>query len=595
MTAVSVGLSMLAPEGVASSKGTPERQKARYYYLEGARHHALNELPQAYEYYKMAYLIDPTYAEAASSYGTNRLMVQTDTLQTKTELLHSMQMMRPYVDAYPEDLYESRTYAYVATKLDSIREAVRIYERIDSLDPSDAVNLLQLADAYMASRERDKALAVLDRFEVSEGKSPQLSLKKMSYMLAGGDTIAAINEANALIRSNPREPSYRILKGNLFEVIGRPDSTLRAYLEAEKINPDNGAVKLALASYYKNTGDSVAYDNKVYEALLSEDFLLEEKLGLLAEYLQTLLDGKNDTARGDHLFKVIREQYPHEPNVLDLAARYSAAKGDFAEAVEEIGYAIDQQPDNVAYWGQLMRFQLADGDGKGAMKTYRRAKRYIDTTEPIDLMYASAASVAKDWDAAEKAYAALIHAVDPALPLTDSVTDGKVRAALSYEGLSRLSTYYNLLGDMYYSAGSPEKAYKAYDNSLYFLSSNPMTLNNYAYFLSENGGDLEKAYEMSKKAIELEPENDTYLDTYAWVLFKRKDYVEALEYQERAMEAAQKNGTIENAEFYSHLGDIQFMNNMPDKALENWKKALTLSPDDALLKKKVIHKTFFYE
>lgn len=552
-------------------------------------------MPEAYEYYKKAYMADPSYEEAAFSYGTTRLMVQTDSMQGRPELRRSLDMMRPFVDKYPADLFEARAYAYVASRLDTIPESVRIYERLDSLFPGNTMNLLQLSDAYMASHQEGKALATLERFEKSEGKSPQLTLKKMSFLLARGDTLGAVKEADELIASNPEEPSFRILKGNLFEVIGDNDSVLAAYTEAERISPDNGAAKIALASYYKNTGDSVAYDNKVYEALLSEDFELDDKLSLLSEYLQTLLDDSSDTARGDHLFSVLLEQYPHEPKVLDLAARYSGAKGDFDDAEEQMGYAIDLDPTNVDYWGQLMRFQLADERGDDALQTYRRALRHITPDDPLKLMYASAATVAEEFDEAEKTYGELIHSVNPALPLTDSITDKRARNSLSYDGLTRMSSLYNMLGDMYYSAGNLEKAYKAYDNSLFFFPSNPMTLNNYAYFLAENGGDLAKAEVMSRKAIEQEPENETYLDTYAWVLFKKKEYKEALEYQRKALEAAEAAGTADNAEFYSHLGDILFMNHEPHEALENWEKALELEPDDELLNKKVTHKTFFFE
>lgn len=579
----------------ASDVAPDYRQKARYYYMEGARKQAEGDLPAAYEYYKKSYFIDTTYAEGAAAYGMNRLIVQTDSLQGKSELMRSLSMMKPYVDAYPGDLYESRTYAFVATRLDTISEAIRVFERLDSLKPSNTVNLLQLADAYMADHQEDKALETLDRFELSEGKSPQLSLKKMSFMLAKGDTVAAKKEAEDLIASNPKEPVYYILKGNLYEVIGDNDSTLSAYLAAERLNPDNGGTKLALANYYKETGDSVAYDNKVYEALLSEDFILEDKLSLLGEYLQKLLDDKSDTSRGDHLFSVIMEQYPHEPKVLDLAARYSGAKGDFKDAEEQIGYAIDLDPSNIDYWGQLVRYYLADTKPQEAMAAYEKAVTHAEPSETLTLMYASAATMAENFEKAEKAYADLIHEIIPDLPLTDSIKDPKAREILTYEGLAKMSSLYNMLGDMYYQSGSQEKAYKAYDNSLYFLSTNPMTLNNYAYFLSENGGDLDKAEEMSRKSIEQEPDNDTYLDTYAWVLFKRKEYKEALEYQRKAMEAAEKNGTIENSEFYSHLGDILFMNHQPEEAVENWKKALKLEPDNELLKKKVAHKTFFFE
>lgn len=570
------------------------RKKARYYYMEGARRQAEDNHVAAYEYYKKAFLTDPSYEEAASAYGMNRLMVKSDTLQSNTELLRSLEYMRQFVDAYPADLNESFSYAYVASRLDTVSEAIRIYERLDSLYPNEDGILIQLADAYFAAHEEQKAINTLTKYEDRQGMSPQIALKKMGFLLVAGDTLGAVDEASALIASNPSEPTYRILKGNLYEVIGDNDSILKYFNQAEALSPDNGSAKMALANFYKNNGDSVAFDNKMYEALLSEDFMLEEKISILEEYLQSLLNDKSDTGRGDHLFSVLREQYPHEPEVLDLAARYSGAKGEYKEAEEQIEYALDQDPTNVTYWGQLMRYQLADERGKDAMETYHRAKEHIEIPNGLTLMYASAASQDKNFEEAEKAYAELIHEADPNLPLTDSVSDPKLRNSLNYEGLVRLCTLYTSLGDMYYSAGDLDKTFGAYDNALYFYDSYPLTLNNYAYFLTENGGDLERALEMSRKSIDQDPENPTYLDTYAWILFKKKEYKEALDTQKQAVELAEQAGEVA-AEYYHHLGDILFMNHVPDEALEYWKKALELEPDNELLKKKVSHKTFFFE
>lgn len=592
-------LSALVLISVAVSAAAPPsatRQKARYYYLEGARRQAAGELPEAYELFKKAYLTDPLYEEAASAYGMNRLLVQTDSMQAKQELKNSLAMMRPYVDAYPADIFEARSYAYVASRLDTVTEAIRVYERLDSLRPSETMTLIQLADAYMMARKQDKALEALQRYETTEGKSPQLSLKKMSFMLAKGDTLDAVAEANALIATNPKEPAFHILKGNLFEVIGDNDSVLACYKRAEALNPDNGAAKISLANYYKTVGDSVGYDRKVYEALLSEDFQMEEKLSLLSEYLQTLLDDSSDTARGDHLFEVLMEQYPHEAQVLDLAARYSGAKGEYAAAEQQIGYAIDQDPSNPQYWMQLIRYQMADKRPEEAMKTFRRAGEHIEITDAMRLMYASAAGMAKDFAEGEKMYAELIHQVAPGLPVGEKLEeDSPLLNTLGYEDATRLSSLYNMLGDMYYSAGQLDKTYEAYDNSLLFYPMNQLTLNNYAYFLAENDGDLDRALEMSRKAIDQDMENETFLDTYAWILFKKREYKEALEYQRKAIEAAEAHGEREGGELYDHLGDILFMNHLPDEALENWNKALKLDPDNALIKKKVQHKTFFFK
>lgn len=98
-------LAVVAIAAMAAPGEQSLRRKARYYYLEGARKQAEGNMPQAYEYYKKAYMTDSSYVEAASAYGMNRLMVQTDSMQSGRQLMRSLALMRPYVEMYPADEY----------------------------------------------------------------------------------------------------------------------------------------------------------------------------------------------------------------------------------------------------------------------------------------------------------------------------------------------------------------------------------------------------------------------------------------------------------------------------------------------------------
>lgn len=584
--------------GAAAVAGGPReddvRQKARYYYLEGVDFQTQGNDAAAYELYKYAYGLDSTYTEAASAYGSMRLMADADSLRTRKAHRESLELMRKFIDAYPDDRNENRFYAYAAARTDNLPEAVRIYKRTAERFPKNTGMLVELADVYMASDSLDRAIESLSAFEKVEGSSPQLSLRKISYLLSKNDTVKAMAEARSMLDANPAASPYRILMGNLFEVMEEPDSALKYYKLAEEMSPRSGSAKMALANYYRDHGDSVAYDSKIYEALLCEEYGLEEKTNLLAEYLQTLITEKNDTTRGDYLFGVLKEQYPHEPFVLDLSARYNAAKGNYGAAAESISYAIDMEPDNDAFWSQLMTYQIQAERYKDAVATYDRAEAYFAPTENLDLLRASALSMDSAWNEAIEAFGKLIHRINVTLPVNDSITDKAVMNHLDYEDLARLSTYYQLMGDAYYQRGDTAQSFTAYGNSLFFMPDNAATLNNYAYFLVEDGGDLEKAYQMSLDAITQEPENSTYLDTFAWILFKRQDYAGALEHQKKAVERAEEDNNA-SAELYEHYGDILFMNNEPAQAVENWEKALKLNPDKELLRRKVAHKTFFYE
>lgn len=577
-----------------TGNNSERHRKARYFYLEGLERQTSGDNIGAYEYYKKAYSIDSSYSEAASAYGSQRLALKGEENQSRDKLLESLRLMQSFVDEYPGDFYESQYYAYVAAQLDTLEESIRIYEREDSLFPQKTLVLTNLAEARMECGDLKGALSALEKFEKAEGKSPEVTLRKISYMMTANDTTGAMREANELVAYNPKEPSYLILKGNLFGVLNMPDSALNCFKRAESLYPEGGMAKLALAGFYQEQGDSVAYDEKIYEAIIAEDFNLAQKSTVMADYLQKLISDKSSTQRGDSLFNVLRHQYPHETMVLDLSARYNAAKGNRIAAIEEISYAIDLSPDKESYWAQLMTYLLSAERYADAMSTYERAIKSIKASETLNMLYASSASGAGKIEEAIGMYDKILKGMNAGLSATDTLQKESVRRSLKYEEILKTSTIYTLVGDTYYNANMHDKAYKAYENAVFFFPDNESALNNYAYYLSENGGDLQKALQMSKRSIELSPNNPTFLDTYAWILFQLGEYEEAKINQKAAIDLT-KDESGDSSELYSHMGDILYMCGDPDGALEYWKKALTMSPDDKLLQKKVKQKTYIKE
>ena len=546
--------------------------KARYFYLGGSVAASQQKMDEAYEYYKKAYELDPNYTEAAFSYGNQRIFMRNDTLQSDRELLNSLGMMQKYVDANPLDLYATQMYGYITTALDTVEEAIRVYEKSYELMPNQTQLLPTLADAYMRVMNGRKAVDALQKYESIEGKSHDVSLKKITIKLAMMDTIGAITEADDLIAVNPRDPYSHILKGNLMEVIGKSDSVVAAYRRAEKLAPENGAVKMSLANYYRSVGDSVMLDNMMYEALLSSEFELEDKLGILGDYLQKLIDEKGDKTRGDYLFQALQAQYPHEPQVLDMAARYAAAKDDYEAAIEDVNYAIDMEPTEEKYWLMLLSFELADKRYDAVVKDYQKAAEHLEPGPQMKNLYAAGASMLEDTNMAESILRGMLKESSGNQNSTDSEKGGtysnkdeeansieelkELRKSMTFDELVWESSLYCMLGDLYYKNGDPQNAFREYENSLLFYGDNALTLNNYAYFLSEEDKDLEKAKKMSRRALELSENNPTYLDTYAWILYKMGDYREAAEYMRLALDLAEEQGD-DNEEYLQHWEVIQ--------------------------------------
>ena len=148
------------------------------------------------------------------------------------------------------------------------------------------------------------------------------------------------------------------------------------------------------------------------------------------------------------------------------------------------------------------------------------------------------------------------------------------------------------LGDVYFAKADTIKAFAHYEMAIDYNPANLMAMNNYAYFLAESNRELDKAEKLSALTVKYEPENPTYLDTYAWIYFKKGEYSLALTYIRSAINYSKNE---ESAELLEHFGDILFMNGFHEEAIPQWERAFELNPESELLQKKVKHKTFFFK
>jgi len=77
------------------------------------------------------------------------------------------------------------------------------------------------------------------------------------------------------------------------------------------------------------------------------------------------------------------------------------------------------------------------------------------------------------------------------------------------------------------------------------------------------------------------PDSDTYVDTYAWVLYKLKDYAGAKASLEKVL------STTKDASVMEHYGDVLFQLGEKDKAVAAWQRARKAGPTSDLLERKL--------
>ncbi|MBR1543396.1 MAG: tetratricopeptide repeat protein [Muribaculaceae bacterium] len=538
------------------------KEKAQYVYMESLNARQRGDMGAHYDLLERAYELDSTNTAIAYYYGLCRLSRSGITLRDAESAL---EMMRKHIDASPDDYYETIFYADAARSLRKHDLALDALKQLWKHYPYKPEVQSRLADEYAMTGDYANAVAVYDSIEALQGMSLELTSRKVMAYSALQDTMRVINEMHRLLATAPKNASYNMVMGSVMQQLGMADSALYYLDAAQEYEPDNGYTHLAKAQFYYERGDSAQYDNQIYKALINENLDLDAKMGVLTDYTRRLLQSNDSSERVNRLFRVLIEQHPHESEIHELYSEYFVVKKDYKAAAEQLGYVLDIDRTDADAWRKLMLVNMMGENYPAAVAAAEHALAYNPDSIELYRYVAPAYLEMKEYDKALATY-------DQALGMVDS-TDLTTRSVLV-----------GGKGDVYFSRGDSAQAFKCYDEAIELNPSNYGILNNYAYFLAESDKELDKAESMAARAVNANPQNSTFIDTYAWVFYKKGDYKMALLY----IRSALNNDDGENEELVEHYGDILWMDGSHDEAVEQWKKALEMEPEDAeALKRKI--------
>lgn len=563
-----------------------DRRKADYLFLEAQSRGLADESDAALELLERAHALNP--GDRAIGYelaGYLLRLLDTDTTLTA----RTGELLKAYYDENPADLYPAVTYGTYLAYTGRYPESAAVWERLHHQRPDDIevsyryyMSLLQLRDTLSSYR----AIALIDTIhEAVGGAAPELLTQKFQLLYALGDTTRMRADTRALLDApGGRTVDNLILASNVYGAMHSYDEASECLYEACDIDTVTGMAYYYLASMRKEMGDSAGYDEAIYEALRRPSLDVEVKEGLLLEFINahqadTLMD-----TRIMSLFDQLVDQHPHESLVHESLGRYQAFKGRYRQAAEEMGYALDIDPENPELWKLRTQVLIAGNDYTGARASADRALHYYPTDLWMHLLKAVSASYDLDSDT-------VIALADHALAVADSAdTDPADETRLSI---------LNLKANTLHQMGRTDDAIAVYDSIIALNPADDMALNNLAYFLATEGRDLDRAQLLVEHALLINPDNLHAVDTYAWVMFRKKDYARARQIFDSAIDRLlapdNGDGASGTAEAYDHAGDIYFMTGEAARAVEYWQKALELDPDNPLIRKKVTHGTIFFE
>lgn len=563
---------VVAQGGGKKAVSCQDKRKAQYILLEAEnKKQQEGNLSAYYDLLCYAHEVDPT--NTAISYYLGYCIVSMRNVMSE-EFKQGLSLMRTHVDAHPHDFYEAMFYSDACMALNDVQEGLRVMERIARLNPSKGEVQVRLADGHARQGDYRKAIAIYDSLELQQGKSIFFTARKVSAYQMLNDTTGALNAMRSLLATAPRNVDYNIAMAGLFMQFSQGDSVL-AYLDkAQQYDPENGNTYLAKAQFYNSIGDSASYDQETYRALISKDLAVESKIEVLVNYTRQLLAVQDSSQRVTKLFNVLLKQHPHEVAIRNLYSDYLVERKDYKGASEQLSYALDIDPTDWKAWYRLVLVSIMGDNYPAAITAAEKALTLNPDSLELYGYIAPAYYEMKQYDKALDTYNKALTKCDTAnAVLRSNLMGGK--------------------GDVFAAMGDTVKAFDAYEESLRVNPRNISVMNNYAYFLAVAGRDLDKAESLSGRAVNVAAQNAIFLDTYAWVFFKKKDYKMALFY----IESAVNNDQDGSPDILEHYGDILYFNGQVDKAVERWKKALERKngTDDTTLLQRKINDRKYYE
>lgn len=552
---------------LAQSSLTSEQQrKYDYFFLEAMRLKEKKDYASAFGLLQHCLDIHPNAASALYEVSQYYMFLR--------QVPQGQEALEKAVANAPDNYWYSQGLASLYQQQNELDKAITLLEQMVVRFPAKQDPLFNLLDLYGRQEKYDKVISTLNRLEKHMGKNEQLSMEKFRIYLQMKDDKKAFQEIESLVQEYPMDMRYQVILGDVYLQNGKKQEAYDVYQKVLAAEPDNPMAIFSMASYYKQTGQEELYQQQLDTLLLNKKVTPDTKVGIMRQMIVENEQADKDSTQIIALFDRIMKQEQDDPQIPMLYAQYLLSKNMEAESVPVLEQVVDLDPTNNAARMMLIGAAVKKEDYKQIIKVCEPG---IEATpDALEFYYYLAVA----YNQAEKPDS-VISICKRALE--HKTADGKKEM---------VSEFYSILGDMYHTQKQMKEAYAAYDSALVYNPSNIGALNNYAYYLSVERRDLDKAEEMSYKTVKAEPNNATYLDTYPWILFEKGNYAEARIYIDNAMKS---EGGDKSDVIVEHCGDIYYMTGDVDGALTYWKKALEMGSESKTLKQKIEKKKYIAE
>lgn len=531
-----------------------QRVKFNEHYFEATKEKALGNGEGAFKEFQSAYKIDP---------ASHAVMYQLANLSFKNKnLTEAIYWGEKAVKANPE--YNHWYFGQLAqfyNRDGKFEKSAEIFSHMIDKDPNRSSNYLEAANQYVNAADYKNAARVLTQYQTRFGIDEESARKLEQLYIKLKKPEQAVKEIAKLTQASPDEVRYWGLLAETQMSLNKRDDARVSYQKIISLDSLNGYAHFGLADILRAEGKNDESFIHLLAGFKDDRVNMVNKLQVISSYYVLMQKDEKSRRQVFQLGEALLQAHPNDAMSYVVYSDLLYANGSLNESRNYLIQSLKYDNADFKVWQKLLS---VDEQLLNMAWLEEDSRKAIDIFPNIPSLYiynGFALIALKKFDAS-----------------IQISTEGLNYAIQQKDKIQILLN----IADASQQKGNYAVSDKAFEDVLKMEPENTLALNNYAYFLSLRKEKLDYAETLVKKALALEPNSPSYLDTYGWILYQSARYNEALEILKKAVAASP-----DNAEILEHYGDVLFKTGKNAEAREQWKKALEKNQDDESLKQKV--------
>lgn len=464
----------------------------------------------------------------------------------------------------PENKWYHLHLAKVYRRSGRNEQAVNALKKVLEYHPNEIDVLYQLSGNYTEIGELEKSNEVLDQILELRGSTFEVHLRKFQNYNALQQNEKALRELEKLRDLHPGNLSTLQTISQFYLELGKEEEAREVLLEARDRNPNDTNTLLLLAEIYIENSEWEKLGDTFVAMIRNSMINPGQKMELVRFIVMQYQNQPNEEVLADQTRKVVEAISEEEPDYGPaqlVSADYFLQNNEMEKALASLERATEINPDHGEAWAQRIQVMFNLGQYQEVIELSEEANEaapdnaFVQFFTGASYMFENQHEQAEQW---------------------------LENATLAPSRRNFRSVIYGTLGDVKQQLEKWDETVEAYERALRLDPENVTVLNNYAYYLSVRGENLDRALEMAEQAVEAAPENASFLDTLGWVYFKRDNYEQARQYIQRSIDTGGAS-----AEVLEHMGDVFEAEGDIGSAKNWWERALEQDPDRTYLRDKI--------